>query len=140
MNYNRVTIGGYLARDPALSFLPSNTPVVEFCIGTNRSWKSQSGEKKTEAAFVDCTAFGVTAETINKYFAKGKPILIDGYLRQSSWETKEGQKRSKLSVVCDRFYFVGGRDAAQAGEENQAASAPATDATDAPPVGDDIPF
>ena len=141
MNYNRLTLGGFLVRSPELKYLPSNTPVCDFTIGTNRTWKSASGEKKTDAAFVDCVAFGKTAESIHKHFAKGKPILIDGYIRQDKWESKEGQKRSKLVVVCERFYFVGGRDPAPAGEENQAAAAPAVDAPEySAAVDDGVPF
>jgi len=107
-NYNKVILMGNLTRDPQLSYLPSQTPVVEIGLAVNRKWKSQDGQQKEETCFVDCKAFGRQAENINKYFSKGKPILIDGRLQYSAWEDKEGNKRSKHRVVIDRFVFVGG--------------------------------
>ena len=105
-NYNKVILMGNLTRDPQLSFLPSQTPVVEIGLAVNRKWKGQDGQQKEETCFVDCKAFGRQAENINKYFAKGKPILVEGRLEYSAWEDKEGNKRSKHRVVIDRFEFV----------------------------------
>lgn len=110
-SYNKVLLMGNLTRDPALKYLPSQTPVVEFGLACNRKYKTQSGEQKEEVTFVDCSAFGRTAEVINQYFTKGKPIFIEGRLKYDQWEDKQGGgKRSKLSVHIDSFEFVGGRD------------------------------
>ena len=106
-NYNRVILAGNLTRDPQLSYLPSNTPVVEFGMAINRRWKSQSGEQREDVTYVDIRAFGRQAETLNQYMNKGKPILVEGQLRFDQWEGKDGQKRSKLYVVVDNFQFLG---------------------------------
>ena len=107
-NYNKVILMGNLTRDPQLSYLPSQTPVVELGLAVNRNWKGQDGQKREEACFVDCKAFGKQAEVMNQYLSKGRCVLIDGRLQFSAWEDKEGNKRSKLRVVVENFQFVGG--------------------------------
>src|SRR4029078_6018908 len=109
-SYNKVILMGNLTRDPQMKYLPSQTAVVEFGLACNRRYKTQSGEQKEEATFVDCTAFGRTGEVINQYFTKGKPIFIEGRLKYDQWEDKQGGgKRHKLTVVIESFEFVGGR-------------------------------
>ncbi|WP_428386487.1 single-stranded DNA-binding protein [Mucisphaera sp.] len=110
-SFNRVILMGNLTRDPEMRMLPSNTPVCEIRLAVNERYKnSQTGELLDRANFVDCTAFGRTAENIGKFFAKGRPIMIEGKLRWEAWEDKQGNKRSKLKVVIDTFEFVGPRD------------------------------
>ncbi len=106
-SFNKVILAGNLTRDPQVSMLPSNTPVCEFGLATNRKWRSQSGEMKEEVCFVDCRAFGRQAETLGQYMSKGKPILIEGRLKFEQWEAKDGGKRSRLSVVVETFQFLG---------------------------------
>ncbi|MDP6545223.1 MAG: single-stranded DNA-binding protein [Phycisphaerae bacterium] len=105
-NYNKVILAGNLTRDPQLSYTPAQTPVVDFGMAINRTWRGQDGEKREETCFVDCRAFGRTAETINQYLSKGRPVLVEGRLRFSSWE-KDGRKHSKLSVTVENFQFLG---------------------------------
>jgi single-strand DNA-binding protein len=114
--FNKVMLMGNLTRDPQLKYLPSQTPVAEFGVACNRRFKSASGEDREEVTFIDCTAFGKTAELINKYFTKGKPIFIEGRLKYDQWEDKQGGgKRSKLTVVIENFQFIGGRDSGGGG-------------------------
>ncbi len=115
-SYNKVLLMGNLTRDPQLKYLPSQTPVVEFGLACNRKFKSASGEDREEVTFVDCSAFAKTAELINQYFTKGKPIFVEGRLKFDEWEDKQGGgKRSKLRVVVENFQFIGGRDGAGGG-------------------------
>jgi single-strand DNA-binding protein len=110
-NVNRVILIGNLTRDPQLKYLPSQTAVAEFGLATNRKFKSATGEDREEVCFVDCTAFGRSAEVINQYCQKGKQLYIEGRLKFDSWEDKQGGgKRSKLTVVIENFQFLGGRD------------------------------
>lgn len=114
MNYNKVILAGNLTRDPQLSYTPAQKPVVDFGIAINRNWTGADSEKREETCFVDCRAFGKTAETINQYLTKGKPILLEGRLQFSSWE-KDGKKFNKLRVTVDNFQFM------PDGEKRQAA-------------------
>lgn len=116
-SYNKVILMGHLTRDPEMRFLPSNLPVAQVGLAVNERWKNKQTEQWEERAnFIDCEAFGRTAEVISQYFQKGKAILIEGKLRLDQWDDKQsGQKRSKLKVVIDSFEFVGGRDGDGAG-------------------------
>ena len=98
---------GNLTRDPQLSYLPSQTAVVDFGIAINRKWKSKDDAQKEEVCFVDCQSFGKTAENINKYFSKGKPIFIVGRLKFESWTAQDNTKRSKHTVTINNFQFIG---------------------------------
>lgn len=105
---NKVFLMGNLTRDPELRATPSGYSVASFGIAVNRKWRSKDGEDQNEICYVDVTAFGKTADVIGQYFQKGKPIFIEGRLKFSQWETKEGQKRSKLDVTMESFQFLGG--------------------------------
>ncbi len=153
-NFNKVILAGNLTRDPQLSYLPSGTPVCEFGMAINRKWRDkQSGEMRDDTCFVDCSAFGRQAETLNQYMSKGRPLLVEGRLKFDQWESKEGQKRSKLSVVADSFQFLGGAQGGGAGggggaprSQSPPPGAPPRGDSQPPPVddfqpdGDDIPF
>lgn len=115
-SYNRVLLLGNLTRDPQLKYLPSQTAVAEFGVACNRRFKTAQGEDRDEVTFVDCSAFGKTAEVINQYMTKGRPIFIEGRLKYDSWEDKQGGgKRHKLTVVVESFQFIGSRDGGQGG-------------------------
>src|SRR5688572_1047427 len=116
-NYNKVLLMGNLTRDPQLSYLPSNTPVVEVGLAVNRKFKKQDGEQGEEVLFVDCRAFGRTAEVINQYLKKGRPIFIEGRLQLDQWTDKEGNKRSKHRVHIDNFQFVDSKEGAGQGHD-----------------------
>jgi single-strand DNA-binding protein len=160
-NFNKVILMGNLTRDPQLSYLPNQTPVCEIGMAINRRWKGNDGQQKEETCYVDCQAYGRQAETLNQYMTKGRPLLIEGRLRYSQWEDKDGNKRSKLRVMIDTFQFLGqGQGGGQGGGQNRPASggggggfnAPQSgggNTNDAPPAmpddfgapgGEDIPF
>jgi len=105
-NLNKVMIIGNLTRDPELKHTPSGTAVVELGMATNRKFKSATGEQKEEVCFLNLAAFGRKAEVLNEYTKKGDPLYIEGRLKFDSWETDDGQKRSKLSIVIQDFQFL----------------------------------
>ncbi|HYO25379.1 MAG TPA: single-stranded DNA-binding protein [Lacipirellulaceae bacterium] len=107
-SFNRVILVGNLTRDPELRYIPSGTAVSEIGLAVNDRVKR--GEQWVdETTFVDVTMWGRTAEVANEYLSKGAPVLIEGRLKLDSWE-KDGQKRSKLRVVCEKMQMLGGRD------------------------------
>lgn len=118
-NFNKVILVGNLTRDPQLSYLPSQTPVVEFGLAVNRRWRAQDGQQREETCFVDCRAYGRQAETINQYLAKGRQTLVEGRLQFDTWEGQDGQRRSKHRVIVERCQFLG-----SAPSEGRAAPAP----------------
>ena len=141
MNFNKVILIGNLTRDPQMSYLPSQTPVCEFGLAVNRKWKGQDGQQKEEVCFVDCHCYGKQAETFNQYMSKGRPILVEGRLQLDTWESKDGQKRSKHRIFVERFQFMG--QAESQGEPRQPTGATGAREFFAEPAdqgGDDIPF
>jgi len=105
-SYNKVLLMGNLTRDPELRFTASNQPVVQVGLAMNRHYTSAAGEKKEETTFVDCEGWGRTAELINQYFSKGRPIFIEGRIKLDQWEDQQGQKRSRHKIVIESFQFV----------------------------------
>ena len=113
-SYNRVILVGNLTRDIELKYTPGGTAVTDIGMAVNDRRKSASGEWVDETTFVDVTLWGRTAEVASEYLGKGSPILVEGRLKLDTWET-DGQKRSKLRVVCDRMQMLGGGGAAGGG-------------------------
>ena len=157
-SYNKVLLMGNLTRDIELRHTQSNQAVANLGIAVNRRFKTADGENREEVTFVDCEAWGKTAEVMSQYLAKGRPVFIEGRLKLDQWQDKEGNKRSKMGVVIENFQFVdskggGGGDGSggSAGGASRPASARAQGAytgnSPAPagathePLGeDDIPF
>ena len=105
-SFNKVIMMGNLTRDPQLTYLPSNTPVVEFGLATNRKWTGTDGTQREEVCFIDCRAYGRPAETISKYCKKGRPLMIEGRLGFDQWEAQDGTKRSRHKLIVEGFTFL----------------------------------
>ena len=149
-SFNKVILAGNLTRDPELRYTPKGTAVAKIGLAVNRTWTTESGEKKEEVSFIDVEAWGRQGEVIAQYMKKGRPLLIEGRLKLDTWEDKNTkQKQSKLKVVLEGFSFLdSGRgdtpNAAPAAPRAAAAAAPAAVAEPAdaepPPPEDDVPF
>ncbi len=107
MNVNRVTLAGRLTRGVELKQVPGGQQVAKLGLAINRRFKTRDGEQREEVVFVDCEAWGNTAETMARYLDKGSPVFIEGRLKLDQWD-QDGQTRSKLKVVIENFQFVGG--------------------------------
>ena len=107
MSINRVNISGNLTRDPELRSTAGGTQILSFGIAVNdRRRNQQTGEWEDVPNFIDCVVFGQRAEALSRFLSKGSKVALEGKLRFSSWETKEGQRRSKLEVVVDEVEFL----------------------------------
>ncbi len=153
-SFNKVIIAGNLTRDPELRYTPKGTAVARLGLAVNRSYTTESGERKEEVNFIDVEAFGRQAEVLAQYMKKGRPLLVEGRLKLDTWEDKNThQKQSKLKVVLEGFSFIDSNREGQAGapEAPRPRQAPTAAASagavapspepDAPPVEeDDVPF
>ncbi len=135
-NFNKVLLMGNLTRDPQLSYTPNQTAVVDFGLAVNRKWKSRDGEDRDETCFIDCRAFGRTAENINKYMSKGRPLFVEGRLTFDSWTSQDGTKRSKHRVTVENFQFLPATPPREANQTQQSETKEGSNNTDT----DDIPF
>jgi len=152
-SFNKVILVGNLTRDPELRYTPKGTAVAKIGLAVNRSWTTETGEKKEEVSFIDVDAFGRQAEVIGQYMKKGRPLLVEGRLKLDQWEDKNThQKQSKLKVVLEGFTFLdsgGGRAEGGVPSEPRAKPAPAANSNtpsappaepDEMPPEDDVPF
>ena len=106
MSINIVIISGNLTRDPELR-QAGNTSVLSFGVAVNdRRRNPQSGQWESVPNFVDCVIFGTRADALAGLLHKGSKVAIDGKLRYSSWEGKDGNKRSKLEVVVNELELM----------------------------------
>lgn len=95
---NIVAIIGRCGRDPEIKTTPSGSKVVALSVGVDRRTKD-----KTETDWIDCTAWGKTAEVIEQYVHKGDRIGVKGSLQTRSWQTQDGQNRKTTFVLVDNF-------------------------------------
>ena len=79
-NFNKVLLMGNLTRDVELKYTPNNQPVAAFGIAMNRRYRTREGEDREDTTFVDCEAWGRTAEVMHQYLAKGRPVFVEGRL------------------------------------------------------------
>lgn len=136
---NQVTLFGNLTRDPELRFTPKGTAVAKIGLAVKRTFRAEGGSKE-ETAFIDCDVWGKQAETIQQYCKKGHSLLVNGRLKLDTWDDKQtGQKRSKLTVVVEQFYFTERPE--KRTEQAQTDVPKQTELGDTPPQdGDDVPF
>ena len=137
---NKVILLGNLTRDPELRYTPNGTAVSTFGLAINRRYR-QGEEWKEEVCYVDIVTFGRQAETVGEYLNRGNLAMVEGRLNWRSWETEDGQKRSKHEVVANNVQFMprGTRDDGPG--RPGAEPAPGGEMGDIPlPEEDDIPF
>lgn len=121
---NNVSLMGRLTRDAELKMTTSNLAIGRFSVAVDRKLskeKRQEAENNNQptADFINCIAFGKTAEIIGQYFGKGNKIAITGHIQTSSYE-KDGQRIYTTDVVVDSFDFVESTKNSNANQVNTA--------------------
>lgn len=147
-NFNKVILMGNLTRDPEVRYLDSGVSVANFGIAVNDRWTNrETGEQQEDVCFVDCEAWGRLAEIVEQYVTKGSPVHVEGRLKYDTWETEDGQRRSKLKLRVFGLQMLGRMNGNNNTSTSQAptTSAPTTQATPSKPsqsveLADDIPF
>lgn len=145
---NQISVQGRLARDPELRRTNSGKAVISFTLACDRDFKNQqTGEKEVD--FIECVAWGGTAEMVEKYFHKGQMAVATGRLQLRDWTDKNGQKRRTAEILVNSIYFCGSKESgtqASSGADNgysaPAYQAPAPAANFAELDGEDeqLPF
>lgn len=147
-SFNKITIVGYLGRDPELRYTPSGTAVCDFSMATTeRKGRRDSGEGEDVTTWFRVSLWAKQAELAHQYLAKGRLVYVEGRLTLREYTDREGNKRTSLDVFGTDMQFIGSRAdemaAGAGGGSGRAASqsgpreaAPASEA-----IGDDdIPF
>ncbi|HMJ76650.1 MAG TPA: single-stranded DNA-binding protein [Iamia sp.] len=103
-NDNSVTLTGNITRDPELRFTPSGQAVATFGLAVNRRWQNrQTNEWEEQVSFFDVKCWAQMAENVSESLGRGTRVVVSGRLEQRSWETDNGDKRSKVEVVADEI-------------------------------------
>ena len=105
---NKVILTGRLTRDPESRMTQSNMEISRFSLACQSDFVSRDGERETE--FINCVAFNRSAQTINRYCRKGQMILVQGRIRNNSYDAQDGTKRYTTDVVVDNFEFLGSKN------------------------------
>jgi len=118
MSINSVNISGNLTRDSELRATQGGTSILSFGVAVNDRRRNAQGEWEDRPNYIDCVMFGARAQAMQKFLLKGTKVAIEGKLRYSSWESKDGSRRSKVEVVVDEIELMSQRDGAR--ESNDA--------------------
>lgn len=128
---NLVILKGRLTKSPTLLFSQSGIGYTSINVAVDR----YSKDKNSNADFINCTAFGKTAEVIAERLTKGQEILIQGNLKVDVFE-KDNKKEYKTSVLIERFEFCGSKKDKGSNETE----ANETEANETDPNSDEFPF
>jgi len=152
---NKVQLIGNLTRDPELKYTPTGAAVATISLATNRSWTTDTGEKKEEADFHRLVAWNKLAEICGQLLKKGRKIYVEGRLSTRSWQDKDGSTKYMTEVILSDMILLDSKGAGESNEiggENQDFNVPEEAVVNEPKVSkketkkveetasDDIPF
>ena len=101
---NTVTLVGNITRDPELRFTPTGQARATFGLAVNRRWQNRStNDWEEQVSFFDVKCWAQMAENVGESLGRGTRVIVTGRLEQRSWETDNGEKRSKVEVVADEI-------------------------------------
>jgi len=103
---NKVELIGNLTRDPELRYTPTGAAVCTIGLATNRTWVTESGEKKEETEFHRVVAWNKLAELCSQLLTKGRKIYVEGRLRTNQWQGQDGAQRSTTEVVIEDMIIL----------------------------------
>jgi single-strand DNA-binding protein len=103
---NRAQLIGNLTRDPELRYTPNGTAVCSFGLATNRSWKTDAGEKHDEAEFHNIVAWNKLAELCSQFLVKGRKVYVEGRLATRTWTGQDGAQRNRTEIVISDMILL----------------------------------
>jgi len=110
MSFNKITIVGYLGRDPELRYTPQGTAVCKMSVATTERRKSAAGETEEHTTWFRVTVWGRQAELANEYLGKGRQVYVEGRLRLEEYADREGNQRISPEVTATDIQFLGNRN------------------------------
>lgn len=103
---NRAQLIGNLTRDPELRYTPNGTAVCSFGLATNRSWKTDAGEKHDEAEFHNIVAWNKLAELCSQFLVKGRKVFVEGRLATRTWTGQDGAQRNRTEIIISDMILL----------------------------------
>lgn len=121
MSLNRVELIGNLTKEPEVRVFQNGNSMAAFSVATNRSYKTDDGEKKDIPEYHNIVVFGKMVDICEKYLRKGSKVWIEGRLQTRSWETKEGEKRYTTEIVLQQLIMLSKKEGGQRPESDNLA-------------------
>lgn len=116
---NKVMLIGNLTRDPELRYTPTGAAVCTIGLATNRTWTTESGEKKEEVEFHRIIAWSKLAELCNSLLTKGRKIYIEGRIHTNSWQAQDGSTKNITEIIMEDMMILDPKPGVKAvGEES----------------------
>lgn len=104
---NKVFLIGHVGQEPEIKNLEGGKKVANITIATNEVYYKDNGDREEQTEWHRVSAWGKTAEIIEKYVTKGKEIAIEGKLTHRSYDDKNGEKRYVTEVVANELLLIG---------------------------------
>ena len=121
---NKVQLIGNLTRDPELRYTPNGNAVCTFGLATNRTWTTDSGEKREEVDFHRIVAWNKLAELCSQFLTKGRKVYVEGRLSTRNWTGQDGSQKSTTEVVIDDMILLDSKQGASRQEVRSEESEP----------------
>lgn len=112
---NKVQLIGNLTRDPELRYTPNGNAVCTFGLATNRTWTTDSGEKREEVDFHRIVAWNKLAELCSQFLVKGRKVYVEGRLSTRNWTGQDGTQKTTTEIVIDDMILL---DSKQSGSSH----------------------
>lgn len=113
---NKVELIGNLTRDPELRYTPQGTGVCTFGLATNRSWTTDSGEKREDVEYHKIVAWNKLGELCSQLLTKGRKVYVEGRLSTRSWTAQDGSARQTTEIVISDMIILDSRRGEGEGE------------------------
>lgn len=110
MNYNKIIFGGNITSEPIIKSVSGNN-VANFSIASNHNRKKNDGTLIQEVCFLEVEAWGSKADVAAKFLKRGDQVMVEGRLKQNSWEDDKGVKRYRFVILCEDIILLGSKDA-----------------------------
>ena len=110
MSFNKITIVGYLGRDPELRYTPQGTAVCKMSVATSERRRAANGESEEHTTWFRVTVWGRQAELANEYLGKGRQVYVEGRLRLEEYADRDGNQRISPEVTATDIQFLGTRN------------------------------
>lgn len=138
---NSIIIIGRLTRDPEVRYTENASARASFTVAVDGPQRTgEGGKTEKQVDFIPCVAFGKQAEFIERWFAKGKPIALQGRLSVRSYEDKDGQKKTYTNVIVERVEFAGDKGEKRDGGQTHGTAQETFDGFQTLDESEEIPF
>lgn len=134
-SFNRITIVGYLGRDPEVRYIPSGDQVADFSVATSER-RTVQGQQQESTTWFRVSVFGKQAEAVGQYLHKGSQVYVEGTLSQRQYTSNDGEARTSLEVRARDVQFLDRKGGGSEDQAPQRANRPAPNTDDLT----DLPF